>query len=514
MPAVPQPVPVTWQVGKNTPCPVRLSLVLFSITFLFQADYASAAYEPSSTTPPVVSREFRGAWVASVGNITWPSPGNFDPAQQKAELIGLLERASKLKLNAIILQVRPACDALYASRIEPWSEYLTGQMGKAPDPYYDPLELAVREAHARGLELHAWFNPFRAKLLSAKSPISSNHISKRRPDLVKRYGGSLWMDPGEKDVQDYSASVVMDVVRRYDVDGIHFDDYFYPYVEKDGSGRPMDFPDWSSWHRYGEGSKLNRGDWRRENVNSFVQRIYREIKAAKPWVKFGISPFGIWRPGNPPEIRGKDAYAEVFADSRKWLANGWVDYFTPQLYWAVDSPNQSFPALLTWWTLQNRRSRHLWPGLNTANSTRTWPASEIDRQISLTRNQQGVSGHVHWDMKKGILQNPEVERLLAERVYTRPALVPASTWLSQQTPEKPKVTIKLNGDVTVNWQCGSKTKPFLWVVQTRSGDDWKTEIFPSHCTSRSWSRKPQIISVLAVDRVGLASTPEVFELKE
>jgi len=331
---------------------------------------------------------------------------------------------------------------------------------------------------------------------------------------VKKYGSSLWLDPGEKDVQDYSISVVMDVVRRYDVDGIHFDDYFYPYPEKDSAGQPLEFPDSVSWGRSGFQGKLSREDWRRENVNTFLRRVYREIKTVKPWVKFGVSPFGIWRPGNPPEIRGKDAYAELYADSRKWLANGWLDYCAPQLYWSIDSPGQSFPALLNWWEKQNTKGRHLWPGLNSYNSLGKWPASEIDKQIALTRIQPGSSGHIHWDLRKGIMLNAALAGMLGGKTYIRPALVPASPWLMQQTPEKPKVLVKGTGGTTATWQAGGGSKPALWVVQTRTGGNWMTEIVPLSQTARSWNNRPQVVSVFAVDRVGQASPPTVLELKE
>src|SRR5205807_10065901 len=182
----------------------------------------------------------------------------------------------------------------------------------------------VEEAHQRGLELHAWFNPYRARILAAQSPVASSHVSKSRPQLVRQYGKYLWLDPGEKSVQDYSLSVVMDVVRRYDIDGVHFDDYFYPYKEKDDSGKTLDFPDDSSWKRFGAGGRLSRDDWRRENVNTFIQRLHQSIKAAKPWVKLGISPFGIWQPGNPPQIKGFNAYEKLYCDARKWLVNGWM----------------------------------------------------------------------------------------------------------------------------------------------------------------------------------------------
>jgi len=291
----------------------------------------------SEPVPPLpvtdLPREFRGVWVASVGNIDWPSRPGLPVEQQQAELIRILDTAVALGLNAVIFQVRPAADALYVSPLEPWSEYLTGTMGQPPQPLYDPLEFAIREAHLRGLELHAWFNPYRARHPSGRSPISPDHLSRTRPDLVKRYGTHLWMDPGEPEVQDRTVEVIVDVVRRYDIDGVHIDDYFYPYQERNRSGRLIAFPDDESYRRYrAVGGDLPRDDWRRENVNTLVARLYREIKEAKRWVKFGISPFGIWRPGYPPSVQGLDAYGTFFAEARKWLANGCVDYFSPQLY--------------------------------------------------------------------------------------------------------------------------------------------------------------------------------------
>src|SRR5580765_2359386 len=387
----------------------------------------SAGYQESSIKPPAPMREFRAAWIATVVNIDWPSRKGLSTAEQKAELLAILDRAAHLKLNALIFQVRPACDALYASEIEPWSEFLTGTMGKAPEPLYDPLSFAVEEAHKRGLELHAWFNPYRAGHPSAKSPVSSNHITKTRPQLVRRYGKQVWLDPGEKEVQEYSLSVVMDVVRRYDIDGVHFDDYFYPYKELDRSGNEVDFPDDTSWKRFGAGGKSERDDWRRQNVDAFVHKVYDSIKATKPWVKFGISPFGIWRPENPPQIKGFDAYGKLYADSRKWLMNGWVDYFAPQLYWSIDSREQSFPVLLKWWTQQNSKHRLLVPGLddtktvnlnpetNTERNRQRWQVLEIVNQIRLARKQTGVDGHIHWNMKS-LMRNQALDEALQQQV--------------------------------------------------------------------------------------------------
>ena len=358
--------------------------------------------ETAMLPPPL--REFRGVWVASVANIDWPSRRTLTTAQSQAELLALLDRAVSLNLNAVLLQVRPAADALYASKIEPWSEYLTGAQGRAPVPFWDPLEFAVKEAHARGLELHAWFNPYRARNDDARSPLVKSHIARTNPALVKTYGHFLWMDPGEKAVRDRTLAVVLDVVKRYDIDGVHIDDYFYPYRERDRRGRDIPFPDLTSWRKYTKaGGKLSRDDWRRQNVNLLVEALYDGIHKAKPWVKFGISPFGIWRPGNPAQVRGLDAYVELYADSRKWLREGWLDYFTPQLYWPTTKAEQSYPALLAWWAGENLKSRHLWPGNYTSRSggpgRSGWPVSELLEQIKVTRLQAGATGNVHFSME-------------------------------------------------------------------------------------------------------------------
>jgi uncharacterized lipoprotein YddW (UPF0748 family) len=371
--------------------------------------------------------EFRGVWIATVSNIDWPSKKGLSTAEQKAELIAMLDKAAELKLNAVIFQVRPMCDALYVSDIEPWSEYLTGTLGKAPSPLYDPLELAVREAHARGLELHAWFNPYRARHSSATSPIPDEHIIKRRPDLAKRYGTHYWLNPTSQEVQDYTMRVILDVVHRYDIDGVHIDDYFYPYREKGNDGKVIPFPDDDTWLQYqASGGKLSRDDWRRDAVNRLIERMYREVKSAKPSVKVGISPFGIWRPGNPSGIAGFDPYVEIYADSRMWLKEGWCDYLAPQLYWPLKQEKQSFPRLLAWWCDQNNKERLLCPGLYTSQVTgkdKGWPASEIVEQIKLARTQPGASGHVHFSMR-ALMNNTGGIADALKSVYAEPAKVP------------------------------------------------------------------------------------------
>jgi uncharacterized lipoprotein YddW (UPF0748 family) len=474
--------------------------------------------------PPAPVREFRGVWVASVANIDWPSAPGLATAQQQAELVALLDRAAQLHLNAIVLQVRPACDALYASRLEPWSEFLTGEMGKAPSPYYDPLAFAVREAHRRGLELHAWFNPYRARHPAGKSAVSADHLSQRRPELVRPYGKLLWLDPGEPAVQDHSVAVISDVVARYDIDGVHLDDYFYPYKERDAAGRVLPFPDDPSWKRFLDGGgSLSRDDWRRQNVDRFISRLYRAIKARKPWVKLGISPFGIWRPGYPGQIKGFDPYTELYADSRKWLQEGWLDYFTPQLYWRIDPPEQSYPVLLRWWEEQNPRGRHLWPGLYTSrvdpSGSTPWRSEEIVNQVAVTRAQPGAGGTVHFSMK-AIMRNWGGVADALQQLYAQPALVPATPWLDNHPPGRPALSVCRvipGGALELAFGPARGERPWLWLVRVRSSDSWTTRILPAVQTSYPLAPPRtgmgvDLAAVAAVDRTGNLGPAAVVRL--
>ena len=356
--------------------------------------------------PPLEPREFRAAWVATVANIDWPSAPGLTPEQQRREAVAMLGQAQATGLNALILQVRPAGDALYPSTLEPWSEFLTGAQGRAPEPVWDPLAFWVREAHLRGLELHVWFNPYRARPATAKNaqvaPLAAPHLGVLRPELVKRYGELLWMDPGEPDAAAHTLAVVADVVRRYDVDGVHIDDYFYPYpVVVDGVEQP--FPDDESYARYRlGGGGLARDDWRRANVDNLVQKMHRTVQAIKPWVRFGISPFGVGRPDRrPPGIVGFSQYDKLFADVERWLENGWLDYLAPQLYWQIDRPGLQFPVLLDYWVGRNTARRHVWPGLFTSLITkgepgtvlgnRAWLAREVLDQVARVRSRDGAA---------------------------------------------------------------------------------------------------------------------------
>ncbi len=465
---------------------------------------AAPVYTPATLSPPDPPREFRAAWVATVKNIDWPSRPGLPVAEQKAEMIALLDTAARLHLNAIVLQVRTACDAIYPSKLEPWTEYLTGKMGQAPMPFYDPLAFAVAEAHRRGLELHAWFNPYRARHTSAFSPISRDHVSRTHPDLVKPYGTQLWLDPGRKEVQDLSLRVVLDVVTRYDIDGVHFDDYFYPYPEKDQHQQPIPFPDWASWNRYRQtGGKMTREDWRRDNVNRFLRRVAAEIKQRKAWVKFGVSPFGIWRPGNPAPIRGLDAYNVLYADARQWLVDGICDYVAPQLYWPTDRPEQSFPTLLRWWHQQNTCRRYIWPGLAHSNGT-----EEILRQIRQTRNESGADadGNLHWSMKALVQNRNGVADAFAREVYPSIALSPAFPWLKTPALAKPRLeaSVQPDGKVRLAWNQPDGRNAWQWVVQRLHGGKWTTEILGGavNHVSLDAGQCPDALGVRAVDRCG------------
>lgn len=472
----------------------------------------TGANRPARTlpVPPKIRREFRGVWVASVANIDWPSKRTLSTAEQQAELLAILDRASELKLNAVIFQVRPAADALYESSIEPWSEYLTGAQGRRPDPYWDPLAFAVREAHARGLELHAWFNPYRARFTDARSPLAPNHMARTNPDLIKSYAGYLWMDPGEPTVRARTVAVVLDVVKRYDIDGVHIDDYFYPYPANDRRGRAIPFPDTRSWNRYRKnGGKLELSDWRRQNVNQLVQELNDGIHAVKPWVRFGISPFGIWRPGFPEQIRGFDAYEKLHADARKWLNEGWLDYITPQLYWPTTKREQAYGALLDWWAGENTMSRHLWPGNFTsrggATGSGTFPVSELMEQIRVTRANSRASGNVHFSMKAFLANQASMNDSLKADLYREPALVPATTWLN--APAAPATRLSLSRDgglLRLSLSAEGNGQPWLWSVRLLTEDGWTTRILPG--ITSDWVVPPDIAAlglvVTSVDRLG------------
>ena len=469
-----------------------------------------AAGENISAPPP--ARELRGAWLATVANIDWPSKPGLPVAQQKAELISLLDRAAQLHLNAVFFQVRPVADALYASPLEPWSEYLTGTQGKMPSPFYDPLAFAVTEAHQRGLQLHAWFNPFRAGHPEAKSPPALNHVTRTHPELIRHYGKQTWFDPGEPEAQTRALAAVVDVVKRYDVDGVVFDDYFYPYPEKSWSSATMDFPDDASWKKFGAQLGLSRDDWRRANINQFVQKVSSSVHAAKAWVQFGISPFGIWRPGVPASIDAKalDAYGKLYADAPLWLRNGWVDYLAPQLYWPIAPREHSFTTLFQWWRQQNPKSRHVFAALNDAAVGTKFSDDEIGRQIDAVRTQTSNGGEVHYHLRS-LLENSHLAKTVALK-YAQPALAPAATWLSAPAVGMPKLTVTAaNHSAHLRWE--NEGEPARgWLLQFRANGNWTTQIFPASRPDIYLDGvSPDAVSLRAVDRLGNLSEPAVWQ---
>lgn len=504
---------------------------------------------------PTPMREFRAAWIATVANIDWPSKKGLSTDEQKKELIAWLDKAVELNLNAVILQIRPSADALYASRIEPWSEYLSGTMGKPPKPFYDPLKFAVEEAHKRGLQLHVWLNPYRVRHNDAKTEATPAHVSRAYPEIVREYGNFLWFDPGEPEALKRFIDVVTDVVKRYDIDGVHIDDYFYPYPVNDKDGKPVPFPDDASYARamaaaedaghgddhgkeeahgdedaHGEGAaghKLSKDDWRRQNCDRLVEEMYKAVKKEKPWVLVGISPFGIWRPGYPEGIQGLDQYATLYADARKWFNEGWVDYFTPQLYWQIEGP-QSYPKLLEWWAGENKKNRHLWPGNGAHNVRRSadveparnaWPAEELIEQIELTRKiVKNGPGNVFFSIKCIFDNRDGITEKLKSGVYKEPALVPESPWLGDETPAKPEVSAALNSQgLAVQLKSDDGKSPWLWVVRTRSGDSWTTAIVPGGESKKlikvADGAKPEEVVVSAVTRLGREGETVSAEVK-
>lgn len=338
-----------------------------------------------AATGAVEAREFRGAWIASVWNLNFPSKQGLTAEQKRREIAALMDTAQMAGLNAVMVQVRPESCALYESRLEPWSRFLTGAQGRSPG--FDPLRVFIEEGKRRGIAVHAWFNPYRAAINAGHTRHASHVVNRFKPH-TKRVGNLLWMDPGAPAVQDHVVEVVRDVVRRYDIAGVHLDDYFYPYP---APGKTVHFPDEATYQEYrGRGGTLSHADWRRENVNTLIRRIHEVVKREKPNALFGVSPFGIYTRGQPPEVKaGLDQYNQLYADPLLWMRNGWVDYIAPQLYWRDGGP-QSFSALLRWWRNPsvNPRGVPVYPGiaLDRLGGSHNWPAAEITRQLQLEKS--------------------------------------------------------------------------------------------------------------------------------
>lgn len=373
--------------------------------------------------------EFRGVWIATVDNIDWPLK-NSTTQEQKSDFIRILDMHKRNGMNAIIMQIRPSGDAFYPSAYEPWSEWLTGVQGRAPNPYYDPLAFMVEETHKRGMEFHAWINPYRSEFIIGKSSIADNNLLRRRPDWFISYGNKKYFDPANKQVQQFLITVVKDIVSRYDIDAIHMDDYFYPYPV---AGK--DFPDDYAYAK--SGTTLSKQDWRRANVDSLIKNLNIAIKGSKPYCKFGISPFSVWRnlkddtQGSPSQA-GITNFDDLYADVLLWLRKGWIDYVTPQLYREIGDRLVPFEVLTEWWSAHSF-GRHVYIGHgiyryyeNNAN----WKLkTQIPDQIKIVRSTPGIQGSIYFS-SKSFNNNPNGwNDSLRNNYYSIPAKVPEMPWL-------------------------------------------------------------------------------------
>ena len=390
------------------------------ISFCLIPFFASAQTKP----------EFRGVWVATVDNIDWPTKGNYNSDSQKVEFIKLLDMHKRNGMNAMIVQVRPVTDAFYPSQYEPWSEFLTGTQGKPPAPYYDPLEFMITETHKRGMEFHVWMNPYRAVFNINKSSIAATHITRIHPEWFLTYGDKKYFDPGNKEAQEYLTDVVKDVVSRYAIDAIHFDDYFYPYKIPG-----KEFPDNKTYQRYGNG--MSRDDWRRSNTDSIISKLSVAIKKINPKCQFGISPFGVWRnidkdPVNGSKTTGAQTnYDDLYADILLWLRKGWIDYVAPQLYWEFGHKIAPYEVLLDWWGKHTYgRNCYIGLGIYRANSNTAWKdTTQLPRMIEALRNTPNIQGMIFFSSKTKKKNPNGWNDTLRLNYFKEPAKTPEMNWV-------------------------------------------------------------------------------------
>jgi uncharacterized lipoprotein YddW (UPF0748 family) len=345
-------------------------------------------------------KEFRGVWIATVDNIDWPLKPTKDTAELKQSFIRLINLHKSIGLNAIVMQIRPSADAFYKSDLEPWSEWLTGTQGQAPEPFFDPLEFMIAETHKRRMEFHAWLNPYRAVFNTKKSVLAANHIIRRKPEMFVTYGTKRYFDPGNKEAQKFVLDVVKDIVTRYKVDGIHMDDYFYPYRIEG-----KEFPDDSTYKKYGNG--LSKDDWRRSNTDSIILNLGKAIKQINKKVRFGISPFGVWRNASVDSLRGSNTiagqtnYDDLYADILLWLKNDWIDYVAPQLYWEIGHNLCDYNVLIDWWAKNTYgKDCYIGMGIYRAKQKGGWrDSTQLPRQIEKLRTYPTINGMIFFSSK-------------------------------------------------------------------------------------------------------------------
>ena len=409
---------------------MRVKFLLCVFFLLLMAGGVFAQVQTGSAYP---KREFRAAWIQSVNGQFRGMPTE----KLKQNLIGQLNSLQKARINAIIFQVRPEADALYASRLEPWSRFLTGVQGKAPEPYWDPMQFMIDECHKRGMEFHAWINPYRTKT-TLKSELAPNHVYNIHPEWFVTYGDQLYFDPALPESRRHICMVVSDIVSRYDVDAIHMDDYFYPYPIKG-----KDFPDDASFARFGGGFS-NKGDWRRSNVNVLIKKLHETIREIKPWVKFGVSPFGIYRNESSDPLgsktKGLQNYDDLYADVLLWAREGWIDYNIPQIYWHIGHPVADYETLVKWWA-RNTENRPLFIGQSVMNTVQNADPknpsiNQLPRKMALQRAYQTIGGSCQWPASAVVENAGKYRDALIAEYHKYPALPPVFDFMDNEAPAK------------------------------------------------------------------------------
>lgn len=415
-------------------------------------------------------RQFRAMWIASVVNIDWPSATGLDASAQKAEFLAWLDLAERLHLNAVIVQVRPTADAFWPSPYEPWSQYLTGTQGE--DPGYDPMAFLVEEAHRRNLEFHAWFNPYRVSMQTDPAQLVPEHPVRKHPDWAWPFGPKLYYDPGKPEVRRFVEDAMLDAVRRYDIDAVHFDDYFYPYPI---AGQTL--PDAETFAEHPDGF-IDIEAWRRHNIDLLVKEMHERIHRLKPWVKFGISPFGIWRNDTSDPLGsatgGTESYNAIYADTRTWVKQGWVDYINPQIYWQIGLTVADYAALVPWWAdVVHGTDVALYIGQATYKETSgvfTDPA-ELSRHLTFNQDHPEVGGDVWFSAKDVRADARGSTSIMAADHYTRPALIPRMTHLPAQHVERPSIVTArhMAAGVEVGWHDHGRQAPTSYAIYRFDG---------------------------------------------
>ena len=430
-----------------------------------------AAATPAAVAAPVTQcaadpanpkQQLRAEWIASVANIDWPSRQGLPAADQKAELLRWYDEAVTLGLNAVVVQVRPTADSFWPSPLEPWSHWLTGAQGK--DPGYDPLAFAVAEAHKRNLEFHGWFNPYRVSMGTDINALVPTHPARVHPSWVLPYGGKLYYNPGLPEVRKFTVDAIMDAVRKYDIDAVHFDDYFYPYPV---AGQTFD--DAAAYAQYGNG--LSLADWRRKNVDLLISDLSTAIRAAKPWVQFGISPFAIWRnastdPAGSPTQGGVQTYDDLYADTVKWVREEWIDYIVPQVYWNIGFTIADYAKLVPWWSdIVAGTDVNLYIGhanhkvANPAQPAEWQDPNEMSRQLTFNRDHPEVGGDIYFSAAQVRANRLEHMTIVQRDHYAQPAMTPTAGRLTGRGPAAPLIidASRTSAGVKLRWVSAKAT---------------------------------------------------------